>query len=399
MIRFIKIISIVGVFMAANTTTAEGQSKIPLFTAFPHLEKQLPHISLGSLPTPIHKAEKLAQLLNIKNLYIKRDDLSGTKLSDGTQEPGGNKVRKLEFILANALALNAKSVLTLGDAGSNHVLATTIYAKQLGLESIIMLSPQRPTAYARRNLLLDHFFGADIHYFSSEALRDVAVSKLARELNKAKKTLPYFIPMGGSNELGCIGFVNAAFELKEQIAAGLIPTPDIIYLALGTAGMTAGLMVGLKAAQLPCKVIPVRISMTAEYKIWLLEQMLNKTAAYLHTNDETFPELQFTQKEINLDNDFAGTGYAAITKEAALAIELLSKTEGIKLEGTYTGKAFAALVANAQKGDLANKTVLFWNSFSAGDYAQLTSKVDYKKLPQSLHYYFEGKLQPFDQGF
>lgn len=396
--NFIKSTVFIGVLMATSLQ-AETTSTLPLFTAFPRLAKELPHISLGSLPTPVYKAEKLAQLLHIKNLYIKRDDLSGTKLSDGTQEPGGNKVRKLEFLLAEALSFGAQSVLTLGDAGSNHALATTIYAKQLGLESIIMLSPQLPTAYAKRNLLLDLYFGADIRYFQSEANRDLAVTKLARDLNKANKPLPYFIPMGGSSEIGNVGFVNAAFELKEQIMAGQLPMPDVIYIALGTAGMTAGLILGLKAAQLPCKVIPIRISMTAEYKTWLLTQVLNKTATYLHEHDKTFPLFHFTEKDLNMDNDFAGPEYAAITPESSQAIELLSVTEGIKLDGTYTGKAFAALVDHAQKGEFSNKTVLFWNSFSAGSYEQFTKQVDYKKLPQQLHYYFETNLQPLDQGY
>jgi D-cysteine desulfhydrase len=387
-----------GVFVMAHVKSEPTQSP-PLFKAFPALSKKIPYCSLGILPTPLYKAEKFAKFLNIKNFYIKRDDLSGTKLFDGTQEPGGNKVRKLEFLLADALKFDATSVLTVGDAGSNHALATTIYAKQVGLKTILMLSPQLPTAYARRNLLLDLYFGADIHYFTSEAQRDVAITKLARELNKNKQPLPYFIPMGGSSEIGNIGFVNAAFELKEQITSGQMPMPDVIYIALGTAGMSAGLILGVKAANLPCKIIPVRISMTAEYKTWLLVEMLNKTAAYLHSYDKTFPAFQFTEKDINMENDFAGPQYAAITEEAAAAIALLYKTEGIKLDGTYTGKALAALVAHAQKGALQDKTVLFWNSFSSGNYTQFTSKVDYKQLPQTMHYYFETPLQKLDQGF
>ncbi len=375
------------------------EPRLPLFKAFPALEKHIPHINLGTFPTPAYHTEKIAKLLNIKNLYIKRDDQSGTPLPDGTQLPGGNKVRKLEFLLADALNFGASSVLTIGDAGSNHALATTIYAKQVGLKSIIMLSPQIPTAYARRNLLLDLYFGADIHYFQSEAERDVAVARLARECNKNKRPTPYYIPMGGSNEIGNIGFVNAAFELKEQIKNGQLPLPDIIYITLGSAGMAAGIIVGLKAAGLPCKVIPVRISMTAEYKTWLLVQMINKTAAYLHSVDKTFPLLKISEQDITIENNFAGPGYAAITQETAHAIDLLSNLEGIKLDGTYAGKAFAALVAHAQKQTLQDKTVLFWNSFSSGNYTQLTSSVDYKQLPQALHLYFESQLQQFDQGF
>ncbi len=396
--KLVKIASLLGILFMAHAKTVNIQT-IPLFKAFPMLEQKIPYIKLGTLATPLHNAEKLSAALGTKNLYIKRDDLSGTQLPDGTILPGGNKVRKLEFLLADALAFDATSVLTVGDAGSNHALATTIYAKQAGLKSIIMLAPQIPTGYARRNLLLDLYFGADIHYFGSEAQRDIAITKLARELNKNNHPVPYYIPMGGSNEVGNIGFVNAAFELKEQIEAGLMPMPDVIYITLGSTGMAAGIILGLKAANLPIKVVPVRISMTPEHKSWLLLEIINKTAAHLHACDNNFPLFKFTEKDIALENDFAGPQYAAITDETAAAIKLLCSTENIKLEGTYTGKTFAALVDHAQKGTLKNKTVLFWNSFSAGDYAQLTAKVDYKTLPKELHYYFTAPLQTLDQGF
>ncbi len=397
--KLVMIVSLLGVLLTANAKTENTQPTIPLFKAFPELSKKIPHIQLGTFPTPLYNAEKLASILGVKNLYIKRDDTSGAQLPDGTQLPGGNKVRKLEFLLADALAFDASSVLTIGDAGSNHALATTIYAKQVGLKSIIMLAPQIPTAYARRNLLLDLHFGADIRYFQSEAQRDIAVTKLARELNKKSEPLPYFIPMGGSSEIGNIGFVNAAFELKEQINSGKMPMPDVIYITLGSAGTATGLILGLKAAGIPCKVIPVRISMTAEYKTWLLVEMLKKTAAYIHSLDHSFPLLTFTEKDVEIENNFAGPEYAAITQETARAIELLYSAEKIKLDGTYTGKAFAALIANAQKGVLTDKTVVFWDSFSAGDYAQLTKNMDYKNLPKSLHFYFDAPLQNLDQGF
>lgn len=359
--------------------------KLPLYEAYPLLEGVLRHETLGIFPTPIHHAVKLAQKLKIENLFIKCDNQSGDEL------PGGNKTRKLEFLLAAAKHQKATAVATIGDAGSNHALTTTVCAQQMGLKSIIMLTPQTPTAYTRRNLLLNLYFGADIRYFSSEQERDNAI----RTLDPAT----YFIPLGGSNALGSIGFVNAAFELKQQINAGILPKPDIIYITLGSAGMAAGLMIGLKAAGLACSVIPVRVSMTPDYKEQVLLQMLETTTEYLQQLDRTFPKHEFTQKDLNIEHNFAGQNYAHITQEAAEAITLLHATEGIKLEGTYTGKTFAALIAHAKAHKLQNKTVLFWNSFSAGSYAHLTNQVSYKQLPSELHYYFTSALQPLDQGY
>ncbi len=388
-----------GILVPMTQAAHQASKQIPLFRAYPALGKKIPYINLGNFPTPIYKAEAFANRLNIKNFYIKRDDLSGLQIPNNTILPGGNKVRKLEFLLADALTFGASSVLTVGDAGSNHAMTTAAYAQHLGLKSFLMLAPQPPTAYTRRNLLLDVYFGADIRYFSSSAQRDVAITKLARDLNTQKQPLPYFIPIGGSNEIGSIGFINAAFELKEQIEAGIMPTPDIIYVTCGSTGMVAGLMIGLKIANISCTVIPVRVSMTAEHKKFLLLEILNKTAAYVHSHDTTVPLLHYTQEDVLIENNFIGPDYAAITQEASQAIELLFSTEGIKLDGTYTGKTLAAVISDAQQGKLGNKTILFWNSFSAGDYKSFTNKIDYKKLPKGLHFYFETQLQKLDQGY
>ena len=176
------------------------------------LAHELPYVSLGEFPTPVQKLDQLGRQLGLDNLFIKRDDLSGKIY-------GGNKIRKLEFILGNALRTQVKEVLTFGAAGSNHALATAIYAKQLGLKSISMLVPQPNAQYVRRNLLMSYYCGAELHLlpnipFIAPLTNPAVLYQLLRHGLK-RGQFPMVIPMGGSSPLGSVGFVNAAFELKE----------------------------------------------------------------------------------------------------------------------------------------------------------------------------------------
>ncbi|KKQ10883.1 MAG: D-cysteine desulfhydrase [candidate division TM6 bacterium GW2011_GWF2_36_6] len=240
--------------ISENTQTFDFNADAPIFKAFPGLQETLAHITLGTFPTPILKTDKFGIFLkdafgiDVKNLYVKQDSLSGRKNTDPAQLFGGNKVRKLEFILADALLCGAETIVTVGDAGSNHALATAIYSKLVGLDCIIMLAPQLNTSYLQRNLLMDLYYSPTIKAYFSEAQRAVDEIKVSREFILAEKQSPYYIPMGGSNEVGAVGFVNAAFELKEQIDQKIVPEPDYIYVTLGSAGTAAGFILGCKAA-------------------------------------------------------------------------------------------------------------------------------------------------------
>ena len=223
---------------------------IPLFEEYPLLREKLAYVPLGEFPTPVQKLERLGAELGISQVYIKRDDLSG-KLY------GGNKPRKLEFILGDVLRSRAKEAMTFGGAGSNHALSTAMYAREVGLKSISMLMPQPNARYVRRNLLMSHYCGAELHPCGSglESVRNMplvyaaAIYQLLRHRLR-KGRLPYFIPPGGSSLLGVVGFVNAALELGRQIAGGEMPEPEYIYVACGTMGTAAGLTLGLRAARL-----------------------------------------------------------------------------------------------------------------------------------------------------
>jgi len=378
------------IFFILSLLLTTNISPLSLFDHYPNLHTKIPHIELATLPTPVIKLEKLGNQLGPKNLYLKNDGLTGNLF-------GGNKVRKLEFLLADAIEKNAKSVVTIGDASSNHALATIIYAKTLRLQAYSVLSPQPNTSCVRRNLLMSLYYDGSISHYETPEERDSAVIDLLEKL-KIEDASPYFVPGGGSCPLGALGYVNAAFELKKQIHEGLLPEPDYIYVTLGSSGTAAGLILGLRLAQIRSKIIPVRISGVPQVKTDVLLSLLNKTSLFLHELNDACPHLSFTEKDLLINHDFAGNGFAEITPEAASAIEALFITEEIKLDGEYAGKTFATMLDDIKKEEIKDKVVLFWNTFCAGDFSEITTNVDYKKLPQELHCYFEEDVQALDQG-
>lgn len=369
------------------------QNQIPLFEKYPNLKGSVHHVSLGSFPTPIKKLQTLGSLLKSNNLFIKQDTASGSLF-------GGNKVRKLEFLLGDAQAQEAKGVATMGFAGSNHTCATTLYAKQCGMRCICMHLPQIPTAYLRRNLLLSYAAGAELNLYKAQGERDKALCDRNKAFKKETGQCLYFIPSGGSNELGTIGFVNAIFELHKQIGQGVIPEPDFIYVACGSCATTAGLMLGIKACGLKTIVVPICIEpqdfdLQHEQKC---KNLFNITSQYLNKRDPSFPLLTISEQDVVINHDFVGAGYAITTNQGKEAIQLLERTENIKLDGTYAGKAFAAMLHDISEKKLHDKAILFWNTFCSGDFLEIRSTVDYKQLPQKYHALFENPLQSNDQG-
>jgi len=367
---------------------------IPLFEYYPPLEDKLPYVSLGEFPTPVQKLDRLGEDLGINNLYIKRDDLSGKVY-------GGNKIRKLEFLLGNALRTGVKEVLTFGGAGSNHALATAIYAQQVGLKSISMLIHQPNAHYVRHNLLMSHYCGAELHLYPNiPVIMPLTTPLVAYQLLRHRLKYgrsPQVIPTGGSSPLGVIGFVNAAFELKEQIMKGEMPEPDYIYVAAGTTGTAVGLMLGLRAANLKSRVISVRVTGENLANSTKMVKLIRRTNYLLHSLDMSFPELEFSEVDTDFRHNFFGQQYALFTKEGMEAVNRMKESEGIKLDGTYTGKAFAALIDDVNKQDLRDKVVLFWNTLNSRDFSDAIATVDYHQLPGCFHRYFEEEVQPLDR--
>jgi D-cysteine desulfhydrase len=368
----------------------EKVGTLPLFKDYPRLAGQLPHVSLGRFPTPVEKLERIGNAIGLNQLYIKRDDLSGLVY-------GGNKVRKLEFLLGDALRRNAKEVITFGFAGSNHALATAFYAHQLGLGSTSLLLPQPNAHYVRRNLLASHYFKADLCFYKNWTLLGLGLfSQLLRRRAKHGK-FPRVIPGGGSCPLGVCGYVNAALELKEQIAAGELPEPDFIYVPLGSMGTAVGLTLGLKTAGLKCRIIAVRVIEKQLANAKKMARLFQETATFLRKLDPAFPLPSRGEGDWTVRDDCLGGGYARFTEKAMKAASLMRERAGMILNGTYSAKAFSALLDDAEKQVLKEKTVLFWNTYNSRDLSKFAAEVDYHQLPEAFHRYFEEDVQPLDR--
>lgn len=368
----------------------EKPRMLALFKNFPRLAGQLPHVSLGRFPTPVEKLEHAGVALGLDHLYIKRDDLSGAVY-------GGNKVRKLEFLLGEAIRRKTKEVITFGFAGSNHALATAFYANQLGLGSTSLLLPQPNAHYVRRNLLVSHYFKADLHFYKNWAL--LGLGLLSQLLRKRAKhgIFPQVVPGGGSCPLGVCGYVNAVLELKVQIVAGQMPEPDFIYVPLGSMGTAVGLTLGLKAAGLKSRIIAVRVIEKRLANENKMARLFRNTARFLRKLDPAFPELLLGEGDWIIRDDCLGDGYARFTEAAVAAAFLMREKAAIILNGSYSAKAFSALLADAKKQVLKGKTVLFWNTYNSRDLAPLAAAVDYHQLPAVFHSYFEEEVQPLDR--
>lgn len=358
---------------------------LPLFERWPALQGPIAHLPLCSLPTPVENATRFATSLGLDSLYIKRDDLSAPLY-------GGNKIRKLEFLLAEAQRRGHRQVLTFGYAGSNFAAATALYAQQLGMHGISMLLPQPNAAYVRENLLLGLAANADLHQAPNEAL--LAIKTLWVSARHALRgARPYWIPAGGSNWLGVLGYINAAVELQQQIDAGLCPRPGVIYLPMGSMGCTAGLAIGLRACGLDIPIQAVRVVPTRYGSAQRLERLIRSTTQKLRRLVPAFPDTSQAIGLCRVRDEFFGSGYGAFTAAALDAIQRARDEAGLALDGTYSGKAMAALLADMRDNHKAQGIPLFWNTHNSSDTRALTAGQDYRRLPASLQRYFTEALQ------
>lgn len=361
----------------------------PLYCSYPQLSQELPHSMLAELPTPITRLAGLENHFNTTcTIFFKDDGLTG--MHDKEKRLfGGNKVRKLEFLLADAVAQGAQSVMTYGCIGSNHVVATGVYAKQLGLGCIAMLTPQEVTEVVKRNLL---FMGENDIQMILNPNRELRSIQTICSFVQNKYTyghMPYFIPTGGSCPLGIVGFVNAAFELKQQIEEGAMPEPDYIYVAMGSYGTLVGLTLGVRAAGLKTKVIGVAVEPDNGATPFLQHAvtLLESTNQLLHEKDNSFPLYTWQKNDILLLHGFGGPDYGVVTPQALEAIESIKKIENVQLDTTYTGKACAGMFDAIQKGSHEGDVVLFWNTFCA---TSLEPSITFTKLSPAFQQFFAG---------
>lgn len=366
------------------TDTAPSSAPLALFETLPST-RSIPHISLASLPTPLKHLKKLGSKVGCHSLWVKCDDQSGT-------EYGGNKVRKLEFLLGEALAEDYKEVWTVGAIGSHHALATAIYAREVGLRPSILHFPQPITEHVRANLRALSTTDPNLTLASNKLTLPVEVGKAKMKQWLSTAHDVYYIPGGGSAAPGVLGYVNAAFELKHQIERGECVSPDYIFVAAGTCGTLAGLILGAKMAGLDTQIIGVRVVDKIMTNATITAHLANKTAKILRAHGvEDIPHISIS--EVNLLDDYFGNNYGEPTPEGMTALRICAGHSTLGLEPTYTAKAFAAIIGEAERLDLANKNVLYWHTLSGVDLSDRIARADVvQDLPAGYQKFFEDEL-------
>ena len=309
---------------------------------------EFPNLPLALLPTPLYKLENLSRELG-KEIYIKRDDLTGLGL-------GGNKVRKLEFLLADARSQGADVVLTAGGPQSNHAALTAACAGKLGMETILVL--KKRGVLAGGNQIVDSVLGAQVQFVDTDSYDDVyaEMERIMADL-RAKGRTPYFIPVGGSVPAGCLGYVNCALEIAGQ-AEELGVRFDAVVSAAGSGGTYAGLTLGAKLFLPGTRSVGVGVSDDPFETIAL--KLMEETAALLEADVPVAPGDIHIRYHI-------GPGYARPSQEGCDAVRRLARAEGVLADPVYTGKALAGFFQLLEEGYFdGEETILFLHTGGAG---------------------------------
>lgn len=300
-----------------------------------------PRLTLATLPTPLHRLQKLSSELGFE-IWIKRDDLTGFAM-------GGNKVRKAEFLLADAKQQGADVVLTVGPIQSNHARVIAVAARASDLECHLFLAGQMrspPTG----NLFLDYLAGAQIHVVSSSSERTPAMEAFAEKL-RAEGRKPYVIPVGGSNAVGAHGYAVGFQELENQVRQ-LPPKSTRVIFASSSGGTHAGLLAGQELTKSEIKLLGVRVDLDPALEETICA-VANECARRLG-----LPK-HFQPQEVHLASGYAGKDYGVPTEEGSKAMRELWQSEGILLDPVYTAKAMAGLIDLGGRGEFDNERVIF----------------------------------------
>ncbi|HJL18390.1 MAG TPA: pyridoxal-phosphate dependent enzyme [Sandaracinaceae bacterium LLY-WYZ-13_1] len=315
-------------------------------------------MALAELPTAVERVDGLCERTRAE-IWIKRDDATGRRY-------GGNKVRKLEYVLGEALAGGHDSLITSGAAGSHHALATAIHGAEQGLKVHAVLMPQRYSAHAQEHLQALLVAGAQVHPVRSGALvvpRTLALATRQRLRGRS----PLVVPPGGSSTSGVVGHVEAGLELARQMEAGVLPEVDAVFVALGTGGTAAGLAVGLAAAGVTATVVGVRVVPRSIGNATVLRSHVSRVVHRLRRLDDRFPDVAAVARRLlEIDHAEVGDGYGVPTSAGRNAARLAREHAGLTLEPTYTAKAFAAMLRWAG-GVLQGKRVLYVHTLSGVD--------------------------------
>lgn len=299
---------------------------------------------LGFFPTPTHKLENLSNSYSDYTIYIKRDDQTGLA-------SGGNKTRKLEYLIKDAIDTNCNVIFTVGAQQSNHCRQTAAACAIAGIECHIIVKGFEPEKY-QGNLLLSRLLGAKIHFTNDT--NNIDFNYHIKKLEKGKK--PYVIPIGGSNIIGTLGYVEAMRELKIQLEEQNIKI-DYLFFASSSGGTQAGIMLGMELYKLDFELVPIKIDKDTEEKCELTEvvlKLINEGANLLNI------DTNYTLSDIPLNRNYNEDDYGVLTKNEISSINKLALSEGVLLDPVYTGRAFYGMLDCMQTKKLSkHSNILF----------------------------------------
>ena len=306
----------------------------------------IPSVPLGQLPTPVERMDRLREALGGgPALFVKRDDAIPFAF-------GGNKVRKLPYVIAEALAEGADTIITCGGIQSNHARATTAAAVKYGLAPVLVANGAAPEK-ASGNALLDQLMGAEVHYVTSREARVPAMAMLAESLREGGRK-PYIVPLGASTPLGALGYVRAVGELLDQ---GI--RPDVIVHACSSGGTTAGLAAGCTLHGLHTRIIGVSADDPATQVLDVVRRTVAGIGALLDVDGEDLAR----RAPVEIDDTQVGEGYGIPTERSREAQRLAARKEAIFVDHTYTAKALGALIAWIREERFRpSETVVFWHT-------------------------------------
>jgi D-cysteine desulfhydrase len=313
---------------------------------FPELRETLPFVRFGDAPSPVRRLE----VAGAGELWVKDEGAYGGPW-------GGNKVRKLEWVLPDVRRRGRETVLTFGALGTNHGLATALYAREHGLRAALALVDQPLDDHVRAQLERLRASGAALHFTRTPA-RTVAAAPwlLARH---ASPRPPYVLPAGGSSPVGALGYVEVALELAAQIEAGELPEPAWAVVAVGSGGTAAGLALGLRVAGLRTRVLAVVVNDLLRLDARALTGLAGRSARLLRRRGATLPEgAAAVAPTLTVTGAWIGAGYGHPTAPALRAADT-ARAAGLELDPVYTAKAFAALLGDRAAGRLGDGPLLF----------------------------------------
>ena len=306
-----------------------------LHERFPELRETLPHVRLGARPTAVRLLPGLSR--GRAPVWLKDDGAFG----DGGW--GGNKVRKLEWLLPEVLRRGRRTILTVGGLGTNWGLAAALYARELGLETVLALVDQPLDDHVRAQLARLQRSGATLHFTHTKA-RTIAAVPLLLARHTTGGRPPYFLPAGGSSPLGALGYVDAALELAAQVRDGALPEPSHLVTAVGSGGTTAGLLLGLRLAGLHTRVVGVVVNDTLKLDPHTIVRLARRAEHLLRRRGARLEQIDLTDQRLDIVRQWLGPGYGHPTPEGQRALQLASEREDLQLEPVYTAKAIAALL-------------------------------------------------------